>query len=328
MKTVSKSQKVQESVAQKKQKPVRLPGELGKELKKNKILFLMLIPAVVFFIAFCYLPMAGSVLAFKNFNYTGGIFGSPWCGFDNFKFLVKSGVLFNVTKNTLLYNTFFYVTGTAFEILLAILFSEIIGKRFKKISQSIVFLPYFVSFVLVGAFVYNMFNYEHGSLNTALTTMGAERVDVYSNTNVWKWILGGVNIWKNVGYGSVVYLAVIMSFDTSYYEAADLDGANAFQKVTKITLPMLKPTVIIMTLMFVSRIMKGQFDLFYNVIGNNAQLYNTTDVIDTYVFRALTTQFNVGLGSAASLYQSAFGLVLIFAVNGIIRKVDKDSALF
>lgn len=302
--------------------------EIRKELYKNWVLFVMLIPAVAFFIAFCYLPMAGSVLAFKKFNYVDGIFSSPWAGFENFKFLIKSGVLLNVTKNTLLYNSFFYITGTAFEIMMAILFSEVVGKRFKKIAQSVIFLPYFVSFVLVGAFIYNIFNYEYGTMNTLLNSMGLQPVDVYSNTGVWKFILAGVNIWKNTGYGSVVYLAVIMGFDSSYYEAADIDGASAFQKVWKITIPMMKPTIIIMTLLFVSRIMKGQFDLFYNVVGNNAQLYNSTDVIDTYVFRALTTQFNVGLGSAASLYQSVFGLVLILTVNGIIRKVDKESSLF
>lgn len=301
---------------------------VGTELRKNWVLFLMLVPAVAFFIAFCYLPMAGSVLAFKKFNYVDGMFGSPWCGFDNFKFLIKSGVLLNVTKNTLLYNTAFYIVGTTFEVMMAILFSEIAGKRFKKLAQSVIFLPYFVSFVLVGAFIYNIFNYEYGTMNTLFTALGMDRVDVYSDTGVWKYILMAVNVWKNTGYGSVVYLAVIMGFDTSYYEAADIDGANAFQKIWKITIPMLKPTIIIMTLLFVSRIMRGQFDLFYNVIGDNAQLFNSTDVIDTYVFRSLTKQFNVGLGSAASLYQSTFGLALILIVNKIIKRVDSDSALF
>lgn len=307
---------------------LRGPGAFGRELVKNRILFLMLLPALAYFVAFCYLPMSGIVLAFKKFDYTGGIFGSPWVGFDNFKFLFQSGVIWNITKNTVYYNVLFYCVGLVFEVTSAIFFSEITGKHFKRVSQSVMFLPYFVSFVLVGVFIYNIFSYEFGALNSILVSLGRDRVDVYSDPGVWKYILAATNVWKWTGYSSVVYLAVIMGFDPALYEAAEIDGANIFRRVWSITLPQLRSTIIILALLFVSRLLKGQFELFYNLIGNNAQLYNATDIIDTYVFRSLVKSFDPGFGTAASLYQSSFGLALLLAINKIVKRLDPESALF
>ena len=298
------------------------------ELKKNKILFLMLIPVVVYFIAFNYLPMGGVVLAFKQFNYMDGIFKSPWNGFKNFEFLFKSGTLLNITYNTIRYNLIFYTVGTIIEITTAILFSEMNSKFIKKFFQSIMFFPYFVSFVLVGAIIYNLLNYEFGLLNSVIKTFGGEPIDVYSKPKLWKFILTATSVWKWTGYSSIIYLAILTNIDPSLYEAASIDGANKIKTIRHITLPLLKPTVIILSLMFVSRILRGQFDLFYNVIGDNAQLFRETDIIDIFVFRSLTKQLNIGLGSAAGFYQSSFGLVIILLVNSLTRKLSPENALF
>ena len=298
------------------------------ELCRNRVLFIMLLPAILYFLIFRYLPMFGVYLAFTRYNYIDGMFGSPFVGMDNFRFLYISGALFNITKNTVLYNIAFLITGNAAQILVAIFISEIPGRIYKKTTQSLMFLPYFVSFVLVGLVVYNLLNYETGALNSALRSLGLEPVDVYGNVGAWKYILVLFNIWKGIGYGSVIYLAAIMGIDREIYEAARIDSANIFQQTRFITLPMLKPTFIILVLLQLGNILRGQFELFYQIVGSNGTLYKATDIIDTYVFRALVNTFDIGMGTAAGLYQSFFGFVLIMLVNTIVKKVNSDYALF
>ncbi|MEG6612027.1 ABC transporter permease subunit [Pseudoclostridium thermosuccinogenes] len=298
------------------------------ELWKNKVLFLMILPTVVYFIVFHYIPMPGAYIAFVDYKMNKGIFGSNFVGFKNFEFLVRNGDLWNITKNTLLYNLVFIALGNAIQVAFAIMLSEINSKPFKKLSQSIILLPHFISFVLVGFFAYNLFNYDYGFANTILTLLGFERHEFYSDQGIWKYIIVAFNIWKSTGYGMIVYLAAITGFDKEIYEAAYIDGVNSWKKIRYITLPMLKPTFILLFLFGLGGILRGSFDLFYNLIGNNSVLFPQTDIIDTYVFRALVGQYNFSMGAAAGFYQSVFGLVMVLAVNLVVKKVDPDNALF
>lgn len=265
-------------------------------------------------------------MAFTRYTYQGGIFGSPFVGLDNFKFLGHN--LLSMTKTTILYNLVFIGLGTLLEVSMAIMFSEMTAKWFKKVAQSALFLPYFISYVLLGAFIYNIFNYEYGAMNSMFVSLGLERYDVYSDVGIWKYIITFFYLWKNVGVGTVIYLSAITSIDEGLYEAARIDGANAWHEIRYITLPGLKPTVITMLMLRLSNILKGQFDLFYQIVGDNGLLYKATDILDTYVFRSMTKTFNVGFGSAAGLYQSLVGLVLVLIVNWCIHKIDSDYALF
>ena len=299
-----------------------------REIVKNKVLYLMFLPVALYYILFAYLPMAGIVVAFKQFDYNGGILFSPWNGVENFKYFFLSGKAWLVTQNTLMYNLVFLACYTFFSILAAILISEMTGKYFKKAAQSFMFLPYFISWVVVAAFIYNFFNYDYGVVNTILKGLGHEAVDIYSDPVNWYFILPVLYVWKWVGFGSVLYLAAIMGIDQECYEAATIDGANMFQKIYRITLPLLKPTMIILILLGIGRILRGEFDMFYNLIGNNGILMDSTDIIDTLVFRALMGTQDFGMASAAGLYQSVLCFAIIMIVNTVVRKYEKDSALF
>ena len=288
----------------------------------------MILPVILYVCLFNYAPMVGIILAFKKFNYTDGIFGSPWVGFKNFEYLVKGGVLWRTTRNTMLYNVAFMVLDMVSQMGVAIMLNEVRIKWFKKTSQSLMFLPHFISFVLVQSIAYAVFNYEYGMLNNMLRSIGAETVSIYTEPGYWPGILIFFHLWKGLGYGVVVYMAAITGISSEYYEAATLDGANKAQQIWYITMPLLKPTAITLMLFAVGRIMKGQFDLFFQLVGKNGLLYETTDIIDTYVFRSITQTFDPGLSTAAGLYQSLFGFVLIMVVNTIIKKVQPDYALF
>jgi putative aldouronate transport system permease protein len=298
------------------------------ELNKNKILFLMIAPTLVFFFINSYVPMVGIYFAFTRFDFNGGLFGSPFVGLENFKFLWKSGALWTLTRNTVGYNLAFILLVNGAAIFCAIMLSEMKGKLFKKITQSVMFLPYFISFVLVNAIAYNMFNYETGFVNTQLKSFGSNPVDIYNTPAAWIFLLVIFYVWKNLGYTMVIYLASITGISDEYYEAAKIDGANIFERILHITLPMLKPTFIILLLFSLGSIMKGQFDLFYQLIGNNGILYNTTDILDTYVFRSLKVTFDIGMATSAGLFQSFFGFVLIMTVNYFIKKSNEEYALF
>jgi len=298
------------------------------ELKKNKMMFLMLSPAVIYFFIFSYLPMSGVIVAFKYFQYDKGILHSPWIGFKNFSFFFQSGQAWLLTKNTILYNVVFIALGVICAILIAILFSELKGKYFKKVTHAAMFLPFFISWVVVGAFVYSILNYEFGSLNTLLKALHLEPLDVYGSPSYWKYIIVAFYLWKSVGYGSIIYLAVITGINPELYEAADLDGASVYRKIYHITLPLLKVTIMIMVLLQIGHILRGNFDMFYQLVGNNGLLFNATDVIDTYVFRALISANDMGLPAAIGLYQNVIGFVVILTFNHLATKVNKDYALF
>lgn len=299
-----------------------------REIITNRMLFLMLIPTVAFFVINNYLPMVGIYYAFTRFDFNKSLFDSDFVGFQNFEFLWRSGILTRLTLNTLGYNAAFIILGNIAAIVLAVLVNELKLKWFKKLSQSIMFLPYFISFVILSVIVYNIFNYESGFLNTLLKGWHMNPVDVYSTPWVWVPLLILFYLWKNLGYSMVIYLAAITGISDEYYEAAKIDGANIFQRIRYITIPMLKSTFVVLLLFALGSIMKGQFDLFYQLIGNNGMLYNATDILDTYVYRSLKVTFDIGMASAAGFYQSLFGFALVMTVNTIIRKINEDYALF
>lgn len=300
-----------------------------KKLKKNKSLLLMCLPAIIFFFIFSYIPLPGIYIAFVKFNYAKGIFRSPFCGLDNFKFLVISGQLWKLTKNTILYNLAFILLGNILQIFIAILFNEIRNKWFKKTAQTIMFLPYFISAVILGLFAYNILNYDTGVLNSILKSLGKQPVKAYSTPGIWPFIIILTHLWQSTGYGSIVYFATIMGIDTEIMEAADIDGANAFQRIRYVLLPCLKPTFVILLLFSLGGIMKGNFGLFYNLVGaSNTVLFDKTDIIETFVFRSLMNNFNFSMGSAVSLYQSIFGFFLVITANWIVKKIEPDYSLF
>ena len=299
-----------------------------KTAKKHWILLIMLVPALLYVIIFSYIPMTGVVLAFKDYQYNGGIYFSPWAGLDNFRFLMVSGKLGEVTRNTLLYNIAFLVLGVVFEMGSAILLNEIISKKFRKVSQTLMFLPYFISWVVVGAVMYNIFNYERGVVNHVLNMFGTSSFDLYNSPGAWPPIIIFLKIWKSTGYGSVVYLAAITGLDQEMFEAATIDGANVWHKIRYITIPALVPTMMILLLLGIGNIFRGDFGLFYQTVKSSALLQPVTDVIDTYVFRLLITNSDVGVSAAAGLYQSVLCFFTITVCNRLVKKVQPDYALY
>lgn len=301
---------------------------LWSKVVQNKVLLFMCLPAIIFFITFSYLPLPGAYIAFTNFNYRAGIFKSPFVGFDNFEFLFKSGKLWMLTKNAILYNLAFIILGNVLQLFVAILINEIRSKYFKKVSQTIMFLPYFISAVLVSLLVYGILNYDYGYINTILKSFGNEPVKFYAMPQVWPAIIVIVWLWQQTGYGSIVYFAAICGIDTSIVEAARVDGASELQRIRYITLPHLKPTVIMLFLFALGGIIRGNFGLFYNLTGKNPLLYPTTDIIETFVYRALMNNFDFTSASAVGLYQSVFGFVIVMLSNWLVRRIDDEYALF
>ena len=286
-----------------------------KKVVKYRTLLLMLLPSALLIFIFAYLPMGGLVMAFERFNYADGIFGSPWVGLENFKFFFESGKALSVTRNTALYNLAFIVINTTLEILFAIILSEMAGKWLKKLMQSVIFLPYFISWVVVGSIAYSILSYETGTLNGVLTSMGMDPINFYGESGWWPFIIVAFSAWKGVGYGVVVYLAAILGVDNSLYEAASIDGANIFQRIRYITLAL-------------GKIFRGNLDLFYQLVGQNGLLFDKTDVIDTYVFRMTIAATDVGQTVAIGFYQSVLCFITIIIANWIVKKKDENYSLF
>ncbi len=295
---------------------------------RNRTMWLMLLPTILYVILFSYIPMSGSWLAFTRFDFNLGLFRSPFVGLANFQYLFKSGILWRLICNTVLYNLAFLIAGNAAQILCAVFLSDLKSKRFVKASQSIIFLPYFISWVLVGLFTYALLNIDNGVINTLLRGLGLKEYNFYLKPQAWPFIIVLIQVWKGLGYGSVVYLSVISSIDQEIYESARIDGATKWQQIRYMTLPMIKPTFILLVMFNLGGILKGQFQLFYQLIGDNGLLYNATDIIDTYVYRSLMVNFDIGMGSAAGVFQSVFGCLLVLSVNALVRRWNKDYALF
>jgi putative aldouronate transport system permease protein len=302
-----------------------------KEFRENGELYIMALPAVVLLFLFSYLPMGGIIIAFKDFQFDKGIFGSPWMKplFSNFELILHNNPqAFIALRNTLLLNGLFIIVGTIVALALALLFNEINNKYFKRITQSITFLPTFISWVVVGVFVTGLLSYDSGAINNILTTFGLSKADFYSNPSLWPGILLLVVIWKSAGYNAVVYLATISGIDSTYYEAAQIDGATRWQQTWYISLPLLRPTVIILTLLAVGRIMNADFGLFYNVIGNITNLYSTGDVLDTLIYRSLRVTGDIGIASATGFFQSTVSFVIVIVCNKFAQIFERDAAIF
>lgn len=304
------------------------PERFMKMVRNNRTLLLMCLPAVAFFIIFNYCPLPGVYIAFTNYNFRDGIFGSPFIGLKNFAFLVKSGQLWVLTRNTILYNLVFILLGNILQIALAVMMNEIKNRWFKKVSQTIMFLPYFISVVLIGAIMFNILNYDTGALNTLIRQAGGNPVKIYSMAGIWPFIIIFCQMWQQTGYGSVVYFASICGIDSNIVEAAEVDGATSWQRIRYVILPSLKPTFIILLLFALGGIMKGNFGLFWNLVGTNSQLFGTTDIIETAVYRMMMSQNNFSTSSAVGLYQSIFGFALVMFSNWLVKRIDPDYALF
>ncbi|OMF37855.1 sugar ABC transporter permease [Paenibacillus sp. FSL H8-0548] len=296
-------------------------------------MLIMVLPATVWFIFFSYLPMAGMIIAFKEYRYSrdgflASIIESKWVGLQNFKFLFSTNDAYIITRNTVLYNIFFIVLGLVIAVAMAIMLAEITNKRLAKVYQTGMFLPYFLSWVIVGYFVFSFLSLDRGVVNQVFGWFGIDPVNWYSDPTYWPIIIVVVFLWKSVGYNSVIYLAAIMGIDKSLYEAAMIDGANKWQQIRNITIPMLTPLITILTLLAIGKIFYADFGLFYQVPRDSGTLYSVTNVIDTYVYRGLKTTGEIGMSTAAGLYQSLIGFVLVITSNGIVRKFNKDNALF
>lgn len=295
--------------------------------RKNAELFLLCVPGLVAYILFNYVPMAGIVMAFKKFNYSGGIFGSKWIGLKNFEFLLISSDVGRIVRNTVAYGLCFLVLGIIFNAGIALLLSEINSRKAIKTFQTCITLPNFLSWVVIGFITYSIFHPSLGIMNQVLNSLGLAQVDVYSNAKYWPFILTYVHMWKVVGMGSLMLYASLMGIDVSLYEAAKIDGANRWQKTKYISIPHLVPLVCIFGILGMGSIFEGDFGLFYQISRNIPTLYETTDVISTYVFRGLT-ESSYGVTSAVGFAQSILGLLMVLFANLVVKKISPENSMF
>jgi len=304
-------------------------GEKKRSLMRFKRflpIYLMMLPGLLYLFINSYMPLPGLVLAFKNYNANKGIYGSPWVGFKNFKYLFANDAWY-ITRNTILYNLAFIVVNTCLAIAIAIILSEMSSKM-KKVYQSSILMPFMLSTVIVSYLVYAFLGTDYGQLNSLLVKLGGQPISWYVESKYWPFILVFVNAWKGVGYSCIVYIATITGFDTSYYEAAVMDGASKWQQIRLITIPLLKSTVIMMTVLAIGRIFYSDFGLFYQVPRNSGALFRVTNTIDTYVYRSLLELGDINMSAAAGFYQSIVGFLLVIGTNLLLRKKDPENAIF
>ena len=303
-----------------------------KSAKKKKALhylpyYLMAVPGILYLLINNYVPMGGLIVAFKTYSAKRGILGSKWAGFSYFEYLFKTKAAWIITRNTILYNIAFIILGTVMAVIVAIFLSEIRSKTASRVYQSVILLPFLISWVIISYLVYAFLSADSGFLNnTVLAALGMEPVMWYSEPIYWPFILILVSLWQGTGYTSIIYYASVIGIDRGYYEAAEIEGAGPWKKIRYITLPLLRPTIITMMLLSVGRIFYSDFGLFYQIPMNSGAILKATNVIDTYVYRGLMQQANIGMSAAAGLYQSVVGFVCVLVANGIVRKIDKDSA--
>ena len=301
------------------------------EIKKHGFLYGMTVPGILQIFIFSYIPMLGLVIAFQNFNVKDGIFGSSFCGLNNFRFFFNGSIWPGLSKaavNTLWLNVIFIIASTFVSVVLAVVFSEITAQKYKKITQTLSLLPYFISWTIVSLFLNNaVISTDNGILTNLLEGMGIQ-INFYQEAWVWPIIMVVLKVWQASGYGAIVYLATITGIDPGIMEAAEIDGATKWQKIRYMTLPILRPTVILMTLFNIGRIFYGDFRMFYALIGDNSMLYSTVDVIDTYTYRAMRTLNEYGLSTAIGMVQSVLGFIMVVTANKLARKYEPDSAIF
>ena len=309
--------------------PAKRKGSVAAKIKKWTPIYLMMLPGALYLLINNYIPMFGLVIAFKQVDFQKGIFESPWIGFQNFQFLFQTKDAFVITRNTLLYNIAFIILNTVIGIVFAIFICDITWKAGKKVYQSAILFPYLMSWVIVGYIIYAIFAMQYGIVNKSiLPAFGMDPLMWYNDPKYWPAILIITNTWKGIGYGCLIYISSINGIEASYFEAAELDGANKFQQIWHITLPEILPSVITLTLLSIGRIFYSDFGLFYQVPRDSGLLYSTTNTIDTYVYRGLMKLGNVGMASAAGFYQSVVGFILVLLSNWVVRKISPDNALF
>lgn len=297
--------------------------------KDDAALYVMAAPTIIFLIIFCYIPMAGLVMAFQEFNIQAGVLNSPFVGFRNFEYLFTSSDAWVITRNTICYNVVFLLVNTSLAVIMALLLSELRSRRTAKVLQTIYMLPYFLSWTVVAIVLQAFLDRQNGLVNKIIQALGGSgRTDWYKQREIWPVLLVGLNAWKGVGYSTVLYLAVISGISHDYYEAAVLDGATKFQQARYITVPHLRMVLCISIILAMGSVFRADFGLFYSVTRDSGRLYPVTDVIDTYIYRGLTQLSNVGMSTAAGLYQSLVGLVMVVITNKIVTKIDPDSAMF
>lgn len=305
----------------------KLKGESA--WKRYLPFYIMALPGLIYLICNNYLPMFGIIIAFKKLNFAKGVFASPWSGLDNFKFLFRSSTAWTIIRNTVLYNVSFIIIGTVFAVMAAILLNEIKNKFASRTYQTLILLPYLISWVIVSYLVYAFLGADTGLFNNSiLKPLGASAINWYSETKYWPFIIMFVYLWKATGYSMIIYFSSIVGISQDFYEAASIDGATKWQQIKHITLPLLKPTIITMFILSVGHIFNSDFGLFYQVPKNSGVLYSVTQTIDVYVYNALMKNADYGMSAAASVFQSVVGFVLVVAANGIIRKSRPESALF
>ena len=287
-------------------------------------LIIMATPTLVWFLLFSFLPMLGVLIAFKNFHISGGGFidsflKSPWVGLENFKFLFSTNEAFTITRNTLLYNFCFIILDVVVPVTFALMLHEIRNRKAAKAYQTILFLPYFLSWVVVSSFLYAFLSPDKGIVNHMITASGGTGVSWYTNTKPWPFLIVFIRTWKEMGYGTVIYLASLAGIDTTYYEAAVIDGATKWQQVKYITLPLLRSIVVIMMIMATGKIFTASFGLFYQIPRDAGALYSVTNVIDTYVYRAMMGMGEIGMSAAAALFQSVMGMIMLLGSLSLIH---------
>lgn len=294
----------------------------------NNIPFLVLaVPGIVLLVCFRLLPIFGLILPFKNYTFDKGFLGSDWAGFKNFEYLFKSSDVLVATRNTILYNVIFIITGIVAGVIIALLLYEITSK-FVKVYQTVLFLPYFISWVVAAYVVKALLDVDNGLVNHIIERFGGESVNWYGEKSVWPGIIIISNLWKTVGNNVVMYYAALVGINPEYYEAAKIDGAGKLKQMWYVSIPMIKNVIIVLFIINIGKVMFADFGLFYNVPMNSSILYQTTDVLDTYVYRALINLGDIGMSSAAAFYQSVIGFLLVVATNFIVKKVDPDSGIF
>lgn len=300
-----------------------------KEIKKWIPIYILALPGIIYLFCNNYLPLFGLQIAFKDFNYAKGIWGSKWNGLKNFEYLFKTKDAWIITRNTIGYNVFWIILSAVVGITVAILLNEVRNKYAKQLYQTIILLPYLMSMVVIAYLVFAFFSSSNGLINKSiLEPLGIKGVSWYTEGKYWPWILTFVNQWKGIGFGTVIYLSSIVGISKDYYEAAEIDGATKWQQIKLITLPLLKPTVIMLTVLSLGNIFRSDFGLFYQVPMNQGALYDVTNTIDTYVYRGLMQRNDIAMSAAAGFYQSIVGFITIIAANKIVKKFSKENALF
>ncbi|MCG8484953.1 MAG: ABC transporter permease subunit [Clostridia bacterium] len=299
-----------------------------RELWKNRSYYMMILPAIIVFFLFSYLPMPGIIIAFKDYNFMDGIFGSPFIGLENFKFFFMSEYAWRTTFNTLWINANNIFWGTFIAVMFAIMLNEMRNMHLKKLYQNLMFIPYFLSVIILSRIVGMIFNNEIGIANRLIEFLGGDPISWTTEAKHWVKIIVGTNIWKGVGYGVIIYLSTIVGIDKGIYESSYLDGANRLQMIRYITLPLLVPVIIILTLLSIGRIFFGDFQTIYAIVGNNGALLETTDIIETYVFRAVKNSAEFSMAGAVGMYQSVVGFIVILGSNTLVKLYNKDYSLF